>query len=127
MAQLFVKKGDTVVVRSGKDRGAKGKVLLTLPKSNRVLVEGVNRVKKHTKVTTTTRGAQTGGIVTQEAAVHASNVQVVCPNCSKPTRIGHPKNEEARPDRSPQERRRPLGPRLPQMRRGHLSAEGIQR
>ena len=94
--QLFVKKGDTVVVRSGKDRGARGKVLLTMPKENRVIVEGVNRVKKHTKVTTNTRGAQTGGIVTQEAAVHASNVQVVCPNCGKPTRLGHRKNDEGR-------------------------------
>jgi large subunit ribosomal protein L24 len=73
-----------------------GKVLLTMPTKGRVLVEGVNRVKKHTKVTTTQRGAQVGGIVTQEAAVHASNVQVVCPNCSKPTRIGHRKNEEGR-------------------------------
>jgi large subunit ribosomal protein L24 len=96
VAGLFVKKGDTVVVRSGKDRGARGKVLLTLPKANRVLVEGVNRVKKHTKVTTTQRGAQTGGIVTQEAAVHVSNVQIVCPNCSKATRIGHRKDDEGR-------------------------------
>jgi large subunit ribosomal protein L24 len=96
MAQLFVKKGDTVVVLSGKDRGARGKVLMTLPKDGRVLVEGVNRVKKHTKVTTTQRGAQTGGIVTQEAPVHASNVQVICPNCSKPTRIGYRKNDEGR-------------------------------
>ena len=96
MAQLFVKKGDTVVVRSGKDRGARGRVLLTMPKVNRVLVEGVNRVKKHTKVTTTQRGAQTGGIVTQEAAVHASNVQIVCPNCSKPTRIGYRKDDDGR-------------------------------
>ncbi len=96
MAGLFVKKGDTVIVRSGKDRGAKGKVLLTLPKSNRVLVEGVNRVKKHTKVTTTQRGAQTGGIVTQEAAVNGSNVQLVCPHCSKPTRVGHRKHDEGR-------------------------------
>jgi large subunit ribosomal protein L24 len=96
MAGLFVKKGDTVYVRSGKDRGVKGKVLLTLPGVNRVLVEGVNRVKKHTKVTTTQRGAQVGGIVTQEAAVHASNVQVVCPNCGKPTRVGHRKNEDGR-------------------------------
>ena len=96
MAQLFVKKGDTVVVRSGKDRGARGKVLLTMPKVNRVLVEGVNRVKKHTKVTTTQRGAQTGGIVTQEAPVHASNVQIVCPNCSKATRIGYRRDEEGR-------------------------------
>ena len=96
MAQLFVKKGDTVVVRSGKDRGARGKVLLTLPKVNRVLVEGVNRVKKHTKVTTTTRGAQTGGIVTQEAPVHVSNVQVICSNCGKPSRLGSRKNDEGR-------------------------------
>ena len=96
MAGLFVKKGDTVIVRSGKDRGARGKVLLTLPKSNRVLVEGVNRIKKHTKVTTNQRGAQTGGIVTQEAAVNASNVQLVCPTCSKPTRVGHRKNDEGR-------------------------------
>ena len=96
MAQLFVKKGDTVVVRSGKDRGARGKVLLTMPKDNRVLVEGVNRVKKHTKVTTTTRGAQTGGIVTQEAPVHVSNVQVICSNCGKPSRLGSRKNDEGR-------------------------------
>jgi large subunit ribosomal protein L24 len=96
MAGLFVKKGDTVVVRSGKDRGARGKVLLTYPEKNRVLVEGVNRVKKHTKVTTTQRGAQVGGIVTQEAPVHASNVQVVCPHCSKPARLGHRKDDEGR-------------------------------
>jgi large subunit ribosomal protein L24 len=96
MAQLFVKKGDTVVVRSGKDRGARGRVLLTMPKVNRVLVEGVNRVKKHTKVTTNQRGAQSGGIVTQEAPVHASNVQIVCPHCSKPTRIGYRKDDEGR-------------------------------
>jgi len=96
VAGLFVKKGDTVVVRSGKDRGARGKVLLTLPKSNRVLVEGVNRVKKHTKITTNQRGAQSGGIVTQEAAVDASNVQIVCPNCSKPTRIGYRKDDDGR-------------------------------
>jgi large subunit ribosomal protein L24 len=96
VAGLFVKKGDTVFVRSGKDRGTKGKVLMTLPAVNRVLVEGVNRVKKHTKVTTTQRGAQVGGIVTQEAAVHVSNVQVVCPNCGKPTRVGHRKDDEGR-------------------------------
>ena len=96
MAGLCVKKGDTVVVRSGKDRGARGKVLMTMPKENRVLVEGVNRVKKHTKVTTTTRGAQTGGIVTQEAPVHVSNVQVVCGNCGKATRLGSRKNDEGR-------------------------------
>src|SRR3954469_11180234 len=96
MAGLFVKKGDTVYVRSGKDRGVKGRGLMTLRGVNRVLVEGVNRVKKHTKVSTTQRGAQVGGIVTQEAAVHVSNVQVVCPHCGKPTRIGYRKNDEGR-------------------------------
>ena len=96
MAQLFVKKGDEVVVIAGKDRGVKGKVIAADPVTNKVVVEGVNRVKKHTKVTTTQRGAQVGGIVTQEAAVHASNVQVVCPHCSKPTRISYRKNDEGR-------------------------------
>jgi large subunit ribosomal protein L24 len=96
MAGLFVKKGDTVRVISGKDRGAQGKVLLTSPKTSRVLVEGVNRVKKHTRVQTTTRGAQEGGIVHQEAAIHVSNVQVVCPQCGNPTRIGHRSDEDGR-------------------------------
>ena len=63
-AKMRVRKGDSVQVISGKDRGVTGKVILTLPKENRVLVEGVNRIKKHTKVTTTQRGAQSGGIVT---------------------------------------------------------------
>jgi large subunit ribosomal protein L24 len=96
MAGLFVKKGDTVIVRSGKDRGARGKVLLTSPSTQRVLVEGVNRVKKHTKIQTTTRGAQEGGIVHQEAPIHVSNVQVVCPTCGKGSRIGHRRNDDGR-------------------------------
>jgi large subunit ribosomal protein L24 len=94
MAGLFVKKGDTVVVRSGKDRGARGKVLLTSPSTQTLLVEGVNRIKKHTKIQTTTRGAQEGGIVHQEAAIHVSNVQVVCPNCGEASRIRHRKDNE---------------------------------
>jgi large subunit ribosomal protein L24 len=96
MKSLFVKKGDTVLVRAGKDKGARGKVLLTSPQTDKVLVEGVNRIKKHTKVQTTTRGAQEGGIVHQEAAIHVSNVQVVCPHCGEPTRIGHRTDEEGR-------------------------------
>ena len=96
MAGLFVKKGDTVLVISGKDRGLKGKVLVAYPKVERILVEGANRVKKHTKVTTTGRGAQSGGIVTQEAPVHVSNVMVVCPSCNKPTRVGHRRDEAGR-------------------------------
>jgi len=93
MAGLFVKKGDTVLVIGGKDRGLKGKVIQASPDTNRVLVEGANRIKRHTKVTQSTRGSQQGGIVTQEAPVHVSNVQVVCPACGKASRIGHRRSE----------------------------------
>jgi large subunit ribosomal protein L24 len=93
MAGLFVKKGDTVLVIGGKDRGLKGKVIQASPDTNRVLVEGANRIKKHTKVTQSTRGSQQGGIITQEAPVHVSNVQVVCPACGKASRIGHRRSE----------------------------------
>ena len=86
-AKMRVRKGDSVQVISGKDRGVTGKVILTLPKENRVLVEGVNRIKKHTKVTTTQRGAQSGGIVTQEAPIHVSNVMVVTDG--KAVRVGY--------------------------------------
>lgn len=74
---MKVHKGDTVLVISGKDKGAKGKVLQAYPDRNRVLVEGVNRIKKHTAISTTQRGARSGGIVTQEAPIHVSNVMVV--------------------------------------------------
>ena len=74
---LHVKKGDTVRVVSGKAKGLEGKVIQVLPDSERVIVEGVNRVKKHTKVQQTQRGGTTGGIVTQEAPIHASNVMLL--------------------------------------------------
>jgi large subunit ribosomal protein L24 len=83
-----VKKGDTVVVIAGKDKGAKGKVIAAYPRQDKVLVEGVNRVKKHTRISTTQRGAQTGGIVTQEAPIHVSNVMVLDSD-GKPTRVGY--------------------------------------
>jgi len=83
-----VKKGDTVMVVAGKDRGAKGKVIAAYPKLDKVLVEGVNRVKKHTRIRTTQRGAKTGGIVTQEAPIDVSNVMVVDTD-GKPTRVGY--------------------------------------
>lgn len=88
MAGLFVKKGDTVQVIASKDRGTTGKVISVDVARSRVLVEGVNRVTRHTKAAPTGRGATQGGIVTQEAAVHVSNVQVVCPSCHKATRVG---------------------------------------
>ena len=90
---MKVHKGDTVLVISGKDKGAKGKVLQAYPARNRVLVEGVNRIKKHTPVSTTQRGARSGGIVTQEAPIHVSNVMVVDSD-GKPTRIGYRVDEE---------------------------------
>ena len=92
---MKVKKGDTVQVISGPDRGAKGKVIAAYPKQQRVLVEGVNRIKKHTRVTTTQRGAQSGGIVTQEAPIHVSNVMVVDSD-GKPTRVGHRIDEDGK-------------------------------
>jgi large subunit ribosomal protein L24 len=90
---MKVRKGDTVLVIAGKDKGAKGKVLQAYPERNRVLVEGVNRIKKHTPVSTTQRGARSGGIVTQEAPIHVSNVLVVDSD-GKPTRIGYRVDEE---------------------------------
>ena len=93
MAGLFVKKGDTVQVIAGKDKGLKGKVISADPESSRILVEGANRIKKHTRITQSARGSQQGGIVTQEAPVHVSNVQVVCPSCGKPSRIGHRRSD----------------------------------
>ena len=92
---MKVKKGDTVLVIAGKDKGARGKVIQAYPERNRVLVEGVNRIKKHTKVSTTQRGAKSGGIVTQEAPIHISNVKVVDGD-NKPTRVGKRVNEEGR-------------------------------
>jgi large subunit ribosomal protein L24 len=83
-----IKKGDTVEVIAGKDKGARGKVLAAYPRLGKVLVEGINRVKKHTRIRTTQRGAKTGGIVTQEAAIDVSNVMVVDPD-GRPTRIGY--------------------------------------
>jgi large subunit ribosomal protein L24 len=91
---MKVHKGDTVLVISGKDKGAKGKVIQAYPARNKVLVEGVNRIKKHTAVSTNERGAQSGGIVTQEAAIHVSNVMVVDSD-GKPTRIGYRVDEES--------------------------------
>jgi large subunit ribosomal protein L24 len=85
---MKIHKGDTVLVISGKDKGAKGKVLKAYPDRNKVLVEGVNRIKKHTPISTNQRGSQSGGIVTQEAPIHVSNVMIVDSD-GKPARIGY--------------------------------------
>ena len=89
---MKIKKGDTVVVIAGKDKGAKGKVIAAFPRRDKVLVEGVNRVKRHERIRTTQRGSKTGGIVTQEAPIHISNVQIV-DDQGKPTRIGYKVDE----------------------------------
>lgn len=83
---MVIKKGDTVLVLTGKEAGKKGKVLRVLTQNNRVVVEGINKVKKHQKPS---RAMPQGGILRIEAAVNASNVLLVCSHCGKPTRIGH--------------------------------------
>jgi large subunit ribosomal protein L24 len=88
-----IHKGDTVLVISGKDKGAKGKVLKAYPDANKVLVEGVNRIKKHTPISTNQRGSQSGGIVTQEAPIHVSNVMIVDSD-GKPARVGYRVDDE---------------------------------
>ena len=83
--KVHVKEGDTVIVLSGKNARAKGKVLKVLAKDNRVIVEKVNVTKKHQKPR---NQMQQGGIVEREAPIHSSNVMLVCPRCSKPTKVG---------------------------------------
>jgi len=84
--QTPIRRNDTVIVMTGRDRGKRGRVLRVLPAANRLLVEGVNIIKRHTRPNPQ-RNIK-GGIVEREAALHASNVQLVCPECGKTTRIG---------------------------------------
>ena len=83
---MNIKKGDTVVVLSGKDRGKQGKVLGSVPKSSKVVVEGINMVTCHVKPR---KQGEQGGIVKREAAIASCKVQVVCPKCSTATRVAH--------------------------------------
>ncbi|MCK9922858.1 50S ribosomal protein L24 [Frankia sp. AgPm24] len=94
MASLKIKKGDTVQIITGKDRGLKGKVIRAYPERNKVLVEGANRITRHTRVQQSARGSQAGGIITQEAPIHVSNVQIIDPSDGRPTRIGYRINED---------------------------------
>ena len=82
-----IRKNDNVLVITGKDRGKRGRVLKVLPDKNRLIVEGVNMIKRHTKPNPGKNIK--GGIVEREASLHASNVQLVCPECGAQTRIGH--------------------------------------
>jgi large subunit ribosomal protein L24 len=88
---MKIKKGDLVQVITGKDKGKQGKVVVAFPREDRVIVEGVNRVKKHIKAGQTQRGSKTGGIITTEAPIHVSNVALVVEQDGKKvtTRIGY--------------------------------------
>ena len=93
---MKVHKGDTVIVISGPDKGAKGKVVESFPKADKVLVEGVNRIKKHTSTSATAQG----GIEVREAPIHVSNVMVVDPETKKGTRVGYRTEEVERDGRT---------------------------
>lgn len=86
MNKLHIKRDDTVVILSGKDKGKQGKVLETSPKEKKVIVEGINMVTKHVKPR---RAGEPGGIVKAEGAFYASKAMLVCPSCAKPTRLAH--------------------------------------
>jgi large subunit ribosomal protein L24 len=92
---MKIKKGDEVAVIAGKDRGIKGKVIAVDPERNRVVVEGVNRVVKHTRVSTSARGAKTGGIEHVEAAIHISNVMLIDGD-GKATRVGYRQDDDGK-------------------------------
>ena len=83
---MKLRKGDRVQVLQGKDRGSRGDIMRVLPRTNRVIVEGVNRAKKHQKAT---RATMQGGIIDKFMPVHISTVALVCKSCDKPTRVGY--------------------------------------
>lgn len=99
---MYIRTGDQVQIMAGKDRGLTGKVIAVMSDSDRVLVEGVNRVVKHTRVGESNKGAKTGGIQHMEAPVHVSNVMLIDPDDNKPTRVGFRRveAERQRPDGS---------------------------
>jgi large subunit ribosomal protein L24 len=98
MSKMNIKTGDTVVILTGDDnnRGKQGKVLEVSPKEGKVIVEGLNMVKKHVKPR---KAGDPSGIIEAESAIYACKVQVVCPKCKKPTRVGHKINADGTKDR----------------------------
>jgi len=89
-----IRKNDNVLVLTGRDRGKRGRVLRVLPRKSRVIVEGVNFIKRHTKANP--QKNIKGGIVQREAPLNASNVQIVCPECGAPSRIGSRRLDDGR-------------------------------
>jgi large subunit ribosomal protein L24 len=86
MKSLFIKKNDTVKVISGKDKGKTGKILKIMADTDRAVVEGINLYKKHVKPK---REGEKGQVITVPRSIHVSNIQLICPSCGKPTRVGH--------------------------------------
>jgi len=82
---MKIRKNDTVIIIAGKDRGKRGKVRRALPKEDRVIVEGLNMIKRHSRAR---RAARQAGIIELEAPIHVSNVMLLCDKCGKPTRVG---------------------------------------
>ena len=97
MNTLHVKRGDTVVMLSGKDKGKKGKILETSPKEQKIIVEGLNMVTKHVKPR---KQGDAGGIIKAESAVYACKAMAVCPKCQKATRLGHKLDKDGKKTRS---------------------------
>ncbi len=93
MAKLHVRRGDTVRILSGKDKGATGEVIKAFPSEGRVIVKGVALVKKSVRPT---QDNPRGGIITKEAKIYASRCQLVCPKCGKGTRVGHAFDENGK-------------------------------
>jgi large subunit ribosomal protein L24 len=84
---MKIRKGDSVMVITGKEKGKIGKVLVAYPKENKVIIEGLNKVKRHLRGDP--RRGIPGGIITKEAPIHVSNVMLICSNCKLPTRVGY--------------------------------------
>ena len=96
-AGMKIKKGDHVVVIAGRDRGREGAVVVAYPDQQRLIVHGVNMIKKNTKVDYQgRRGAKEGGIIHQEAPIHISNVQLIDPDTKKPARAGYRRDEDSK-------------------------------
>lgn len=99
MTKTLIKAGDTVEVIAGENKGVRGQVKRVLPKQNRVVINGVNMVKRHQKPRQAGRGRTQGGIIEFEAPIHLSNVMLVCPQTGRPTRIGVRRTEDNKPVR----------------------------
>ena len=92
MSGLTIRKGDNVEVITGKDKGKQGKVIRTIPDKNRVVVEGINKIKKASRATQ--RNPQSGGLIEMEAPIHVSNLMLVCGSCGRPARVKSERDED---------------------------------